>query len=78
MYMIGKYLNIPIFLISLVMGLLFIFIWIPDKQEVLVYPTPNTATKVMYEDLVGNCYRYRSEEIDCPKDSSIKEIPIQY
>ena len=35
--------------------------------------------KVTYKDNAGVCYKYRSEEVTCPKDKSvIKELPLQY
>ena len=76
--MFSKYINIPVFLISLSVGLLLIYLFQPDLSVIYVYPTPNNQDKIQYKDKVDNCFKFNSEEVDCPSDTAkIKNIPIQ-
>lgn len=76
--MIGKYINFPVFFISFLLGVVFVFLSSPKNRIVHVYPTPENVTKVEYIDKANNCYTFQSQKIACPEDSStIKTIPIQ-
>lgn len=76
--MFSKYINIPVFLLSLALGLLFVYLFQPELSVIYVYPTPNNQDKIQYKDKVDNCYKFNSREVECPKDiNNIKNIPIQ-
>lgn len=73
-----KFINIPVFIISLSIGLLFVYLSSPLETPVIVYPTPENVDKIEYKDLAGNCFQFEMNEISCPKDTSkIKDIPVQ-
>ena len=74
-----KFINFPVFLISLAVGLFFVYITNPDPKVILVYPTPNNIDKVQYVDKAENCFTYNYEKVNCPTDeTNIKDIPVQY
>ena len=74
-----KFINLPIFIISLAVGLFFVYITNPDPKIIVVYPTPNNIDKVQYVDKADNCFSYEYKKTQCPTDKSkIKEIPVQY
>jgi len=76
--MISKLFNFPAFIISLALGLLFVYLSDAEKEVVYVYPTPNNLDQVEYKDSAGNCFSFLASQLDCPKDvSKIKTIPIQ-
>jgi hypothetical protein len=76
--MLTKYISIPAFLLSLIVGLFFIYILGPDIKTILVYPTPENIDKILFKDKGDNCYSFTKTEIDCPADESIiSSIPIQ-
>lgn len=76
--MINKFVNFPIFLISLALGLLFVYLKEPEKKIVYVYPTRENIDKVEYRDKANNCFNYVMDEVQCPADrGKIKTIPLQ-
>jgi hypothetical protein len=65
------------FLISLFIGLFFTYTLTPTPDVIIKYPTPEDKDTI-YRDDVDNCFKFISEEINCPNNKSeIKEIPIQ-
>ena len=68
--------NLPIFFLSFVFGLFMCYIIHPNPRIIIKYPTPDGDA--IYVDDSEACYKYISEEVECPKDKNlIKEIPIQ-
>lgn len=76
--MLGKYINFPVFLISLAIGILFVYLFQPELNVIYVYPTPDNQNKILYKDKTDNCFKFNAQEVDCPHDKQkIKNIPIQ-
>ena len=72
-----KIINLKVFLISLFLGLLFIYLN-DDKKKINVFPTPSNINDIEYKDNADNCFEYSMESIDCPSNSKeINHIPIQ-
>ena len=73
-----KYISIKVFLISLALGLLFVYLSNPDPTIIYVYPTPDNVDKTKYKDKASNCFKFESKEVTCPTNkSNIKNIPLQ-
>lgn len=63
------------FFISLAIGLLIFYVIAPQKRVVIRYPNPENAGKVVYKDSNENCFKFKAEEVNCPKNKSeIKDI----
>ena len=72
-----KLINMQVFLLSFLMGLLWIYFG-DDKRKISVYPTPHNAHKVEYKDKAQNCFEYTMEEVKCPTDKAkIQTVPVQ-
>jgi len=71
-----KLINWPILIGSFFLGLIFVHLSSEPKEDILVYPTPNNAGKIQYQDKADVCYTYEINSINCPK-SGAKTIPIQ-
>ncbi len=76
--MLGKYINFPVFLVSLAIGILFVYLFQPELNVIYVYPTPDNQNKILYKDKTDNCFKFNAEQVECPDDKTkIKNIPIQ-
>lgn len=73
-----RFINFKIFMISLFVGLFFVYLSNPPSKVILVYPTPNNAENIQYVDKADNCHTFNPIEVNCPDNKSlIKTIPIQ-
>ncbi len=74
-----KYINVPLFLISLAVGIFFVYITEPPIKVIYVYPTPDNLNKVQYKDFTDTCFTFNANKVECPKDDKdITEIPVQH
>jgi len=66
------------FLLSLGVGLLYVYLTTRTPEIIIKYPTPENAGKVVYRDTNEVCYKYRAEKVSCPTDTTqLKQIPLQ-
>ena len=73
-----KFISVPIFILSLAIGLFVVYITAPKAQVIYVYPNPDNEDKVTFQDKADNCFHFNSEEIDCPDDiTKIRSYSIQ-
>lgn len=59
--------NIYAFLIAFAVGLVYVYINVPRPKNVVKYPTPYNADKIVYKGLAGDCYKFKAEETKCTK-----------
>lgn len=69
--------NLRVFLLSFVAGLLILYYVMPQEEMIYVYPTPENVDLIQYKDRADNCYAVRKEEVNCPSESEISHIPVQ-
>jgi len=75
---LSKYVNVPIFLTSLAVGIFFVYIYEEDKRKIFVYPKPDNYEHIQYKDRTGTCFSIKQEKTQCPADvKSIFNIPAQ-
>ena len=74
---IFKIINLKVFLVSLFLGLVFIYLN-DDKKKINVFPTPSNINDIEYKDKADNCFEYIMENVEWPSnDKEINHIPIQ-
>ena len=73
-----KYINIPVFVISFAFGIFAVYVTAPDKQQIVVYPSPDNIDHIQYKDYADNCFQFRQSRVTCPTNADqISRIPIQ-
>ena len=76
--MLSHYISVPVFIISLAVGLFFVYILGPETKTVFIYPSPENVDKILFKDKADNCFQLQQEEVECPSDFSLlAKIPIQ-
>jgi hypothetical protein len=73
-----KFINIPVFLLSLAFGIFAVYITIPKNRKILVYPTPENVSLLQYRDKTNTCFSFKQTEVTCPKnEGEISKVPAQ-
>ena len=73
-----KYVNAPVFFISLFFGLIAVYFTTNENRIMYVYPTPENIDTLQYKDKTGNCFEMKQKEVACPKnEKEISKIPAQ-
>ena len=50
----------------------------PLPNIIIKYPTPENTGKIIYKDNADTCYKYESNEVECPtNEKDIIDNPIQ-
>jgi hypothetical protein len=70
-----KYINIPLFIISLAIGLFFVYIYQADKRTIYVYPKPDNVDLIQYKDKAGTCFNVKQASAKCT--AGTPTIPVQ-
>lgn len=75
---IFKYVRFDIFILSLALGLFAVYITMPDRRKIYVYPTPENVGVLQYKDKTDTCFSFKQTEVACPKnENEITTVPIQ-
>ena len=76
--MLFDYISLPVFMISLAVGLFFVYILGPETKTIYIYPTPENVDKILFKDKADQCFSLKPEEVKCPSDISLfAKVPIQ-
>jgi hypothetical protein len=76
--MISKYISIPVFLSSFIVGLFFIYMMGEDKKIIYKYPSPQNYKNILFKDKSDQCFQFNPVRTTCPINPfSIKVVPIQ-
>ena len=68
-----RFINLSLFIISLAIGLFFVYIYQPKMKPIYVLPTPDNIDKIQYKDLQGTCYEMEKEIVKCPSNKELIE-----
>jgi hypothetical protein len=70
-----KAINIKVFIISFIFGILYVYFTNPPPKNIVVYPTDDNKSKFQFRDKINNCFQMKQNIIKCSND--FEEIPIQ-
>ena len=60
-----EFIDWRVFIVSLAIGLLFVYVVEPPMKTIYVFPTPENVDKVQYVDHVDNCFDFKPVETSC-------------
>jgi hypothetical protein len=75
MISISKYINLYVFIVSLAIGIFFVYVLDSNQKMIYVYPRPDNVDVIQYKDITGACYVPRQKKVSCPATPT--RIPIQ-
>lgn len=77
--MLFKFIDFKYFLISLSVGLLYIYLTNEHKKVIVLYPNPYNINKYTYVDKANNCFNYQLQEAKCPySNKEYVKVNVEY
>jgi hypothetical protein len=78
MISLSKYINVPVFIAALVIGVIVMYVTMPDTRKIFVYPSPENIDLLQYRDKTNSCFTMKQTLTPCPKnEKDIAKIPVQ-
>ena len=71
------YVNIPVFLVSLIVGFLFVYLTMPKERMIYVFPNPENVDILQYKDKTNSCFHYKQTEVSCSNQKNIRQVNPQ-
>tara|TARA_Y100000992_G_C21020052_1_gene375293 strand:+ start:388 stop:624 length:237 start_codon:yes stop_codon:yes gene_type:complete len=77
--MLFDYINFKYFIISLAVGLFFVYIVDVPKRVIYISPNIDNVNKIVYKDKSDSCFKYQATQVTCPsnKDKIEQHTDIQ-
>jgi hypothetical protein len=72
-----RYVNIPVFLVSLIIGFLFVYLTMPKERMIYVFPNPENVDILQYKDKTNSCFQYKQTEVSCSNQKNIRQVNPQ-
>jgi hypothetical protein len=73
-----KYISVPVFILSFIVGMVYIYMSSVPTRSILIYPTVDNSHKFQYVDKAENCFVFDAKEENCAFNTgTLKKIPIQ-
>ena len=66
-----EHVRLGYFVVSLAIGLLYVYVSTPSPRVVVQFPSPHNAGKILYRDRDNNCFKYDAQRVTCPADRSL-------
>ena len=70
-----KLIYLGVFILSFLLGAVFIYLSPMEYKTIVVYPTPSNLEQIQYKDKADNCFQFSARLVDCGKN--VKKIPVQ-
>tara|TARA_B100001027_G_C16231335_1_gene314723 strand:+ start:839 stop:1096 length:258 start_codon:yes stop_codon:yes gene_type:complete len=74
---IFNYINWYAFFLSFIVGLFVTLQYKGEPVKIFIYPTYDNKSNIQVKDHTGTCFTFDTEEVKCPEDNKIIDIPIQ-
>lgn len=70
-----KLINFKVFILSFLVGIMWIYFSAPEAKKVTVYTTADNSHLFQFNDNINNCFQLKRHVVKCSNDS--EEIPLQ-
>jgi len=78
MFNLFEHISLPVFIVSLAVGLFYVYISVPNPKIIYVYPTPDNLRNFQFKDHADNCFSFKAKEVPCDQaKGTVKKIPVQ-
>ncbi|MBI96889.1 hypothetical protein CL656_07080 [bacterium] len=73
---ISKMIDLKYFILSLCLGLLYLYLMDESKEVVIIHPTPYTVKDYLFKDFLNNCYELNMKEVSCYENEyKVEKLP---
>jgi len=62
------------FIISFIVGGIFVYFYPVEYKTVVVYPTLNNIKKIQYQDSQNECFQFSAKLVDCTAESKTIDV----
>ncbi len=69
--------NLPVFIGSFIIGLIYVYVATPKLKYIVKYPTPFNVGKIVYKDDGDNCYVYKMQKFSKCPNNNVKPQPLK-
>lgn len=59
------------FFLAFAIGLLCVYVVTPPPKVVMKFPSPYNVDHTVYKDANDQCYKYKAEKSECPRDKTL-------
>lgn len=64
--MLTRFIHVPVFIASLAIGILFVYLRRDEKRIIMIYPNPDNYNEVQYKDHGGTWFEFTQTPVSCP------------
>lgn len=64
-----SYINIPVFIVSFLLGLFAVYMTAPKLRTIEVTPSPENADKIQYRDKTDHYFQFKEVPVTCPSNT---------
>jgi len=70
------HINLPVFIISFSLGILYAYLHIPKKQVIFIYPTLDNIDNLQYKDKTETCFNIDAKKTKCDERVEDSDNPL--
>lgn len=72
-----EFIDWRVFIVSLAVGLFFVYMVEPNMKTIYVFPTPENIHKIQYVDHSSTCFDFDKQEVPCSTNENIENYVVQ-
>ena len=77
LFTVLSYINWYAFFLAFILGFFVTMQYQGDPVKIFIYPTQDNKSDIQVKDHTGTCFTFDTDEIECPDDEKLIDIPLQ-